>query len=141
MSIESVILSNHIILCCPLLLLPSIFPSIKVFPNESVLHIRYPKYWNFSFSISPSSEHSALISSRTDWFDLLAIQGTLKSLLQQFKSISYLALILLYGLTFTHHFFVVLWYRTPGKTIALTIQNFVSKVMSLFFLIHCLGLS
>ena len=83
MSIESVMLSNHLILCCPLLLPPSIFPSIRVFSNESVLHIRWPKYWSFSFSISPSNEYSGLTSFRTDWLDLLAVQETLKSLLQQ----------------------------------------------------------
>ena len=82
MSIESVMPSNHLILCCPLLLLPSIFPSIRVFPNESVIHISWPKYWSFSFSISSSKEYSGLISFRIDWFDLLAVQGTLKSLLQ-----------------------------------------------------------
>ena len=82
MSIESVMPSNHLILCCTLLLLPSVFPSIRVFSNESVLHIRWPKYWNFSFSISPSNEYSELISFRIAWFDLLAVQGTLKSLLQ-----------------------------------------------------------
>ena len=82
MSIESVMPSNHLILCCPLLLLPSIFPSITVFPNESALHIRWPKYWSFSSSISPSNEYSGLISFRMDWFDLFAVQGTLKSLLQ-----------------------------------------------------------
>ena len=81
-SIESVMPSNHLILCCPLLLLPSIFPSIRVFSNESVLHIRWPEYWNFSFSISPSKEYSGLISFRMDWLDLLAVEGTLKSLLQ-----------------------------------------------------------
>ena len=81
-SIESVIPSNHLILCCPLLLLPSIFPNIRVFSNESALHIRWPKYWSFSFSISPSNEYSGLISLRIDWFDLLAVQGTLKSLFQ-----------------------------------------------------------
>ena len=86
MSIESVIPSNHLILCRPLLLLPSIFPSIRVFSNESVLHIRWPKYWSFSFSISPSNEHSGLISFRIDWFDLLVVQGTLKSLLQHHSS-------------------------------------------------------
>ena len=86
MSIESVMPSNHLILCCPLLLLPSVFPSIRVFSNESVLHIRWPKYWSFSFNISPSSEHSGLISFRMDWLDLLAVQGTLKSLLQQHSS-------------------------------------------------------
>ena len=86
MSIESVMPFNHIILCHPLLLLPSIFPRIRVFTNESVLHIRWPKYWSFSFSISPSNEYSGLISFRMDWFDLLAVQGTLKSLLQHHSS-------------------------------------------------------
>ena len=86
MSIESVMPSNHLILCCPLLLLPSIFPSIRVFSNESVLHIRWPKYWSFSFSISPSNEYSELIFFRIDWFDLLAVQGTLKSPLQHHSS-------------------------------------------------------
>ena len=86
MSIESVMPSNHLILCRPLLLPPSIFPSIRVFSNESVLHIRWPKYWNFSYSISPSNEYSGLISFRMDWLDLLAVQGTLKSLLQQHSS-------------------------------------------------------
>ena len=86
MSVESVMPSNHLILCCPLLLLPSIFPSIRVFSNESVLHIRWPKYWSFSFNISPSNEHLGLISFRMDWLDLLAVQGTLKSLLQQYSS-------------------------------------------------------
>jgi len=102
MSVESVMLSNHLILCCPLLFLPSIFPSIRVFSNESVLHIRWPKYWSFSFSISPSNEYSGLISFRIDWFDLLAFQGTLESsLAAQFKSISSLAIILLDGSTLT----------------------------------------
>ena len=86
MSIESVMPSNHLILCHPLLLLPSIFPSIRVFPNDSALHIRWPKYWSFSFSISPSDEYSGLISFRIDWLDLLAVQGTLKSLLQHHSS-------------------------------------------------------
>ena len=86
MSIESVMPSNHLILCCPLLLLPSVFPSIRVFSNESVLHIRWPKYWSFSFSISPSKEYSGLISFGMDWLDLLAVQGTLKSLLQHESS-------------------------------------------------------
>ena len=86
MSIESVMPSNHLILCRPLLLLPSIFPSIRVFSNESVLHIRWPKYWSFSFNISPSSEHSGLLSLRMDWLDLLVVQGTLKSLLQHHSS-------------------------------------------------------
>ena len=86
MSIKSVMPSNHLILCCPLLLLPSIFPSMRVFSNESALHIRWPKYWSFSFSISPSSEYSGLISFRMDWLDLLAVQGTVKSLLQHHSS-------------------------------------------------------
>ena len=86
MSIESMMPSNHLILCCPLLLLSSIFPSIRVFSNESALHIRWPEYWNFSFNISPSNEHSGLISFRIDWLDLLAVQGTLKSLLQHHSS-------------------------------------------------------
>ena len=97
MSIESVMTSRHLILCRPLLLLPPIFPSIRVFSNESVLHIRWPKYWSFSFSISPSNEYSGLISFKIDWFDLLAIQGTLRSLLQhRFESINSSALCLLY---------------------------------------------
>ena len=102
MSIESVMPSNHLVLCRPLLLLPSIFPSIRVFSNESVLRITWPKYWSFSFSISPSSEYSGLISLRMNWLDLLAVQGTLKSLLQnQFKSINSSVLSLLYGPTLT----------------------------------------
>ena len=105
MSVESVMPSNHLILCCPLLLLPSIFPNIRVFSNESALYIRWPKYWSFSFSISPSNEHSGLISfrvDRVDWLDLLAILGTLKSSpTPQFKSINSLALSLLYGPTLT----------------------------------------
>ena len=103
MSIESVMPSNHLILCCPLLLLPPTFPSIRVFSNESVLHIKWPKYWSFSFSIIPSNEYSVLISFRMDWLDLLAVQGTLKSLLQtpQFKSINSSALRFLYSTTLT----------------------------------------
>ena len=103
MSIESVMPSNHLILCCLLLLLPSILPSIKVFPNESVLHIRWPKNWSFSFNISPPNEYSWLISLRMDWLDLLAVQGTPKSLLQhqQFKSINFLALSFLCSPTLT----------------------------------------
>ena len=107
MSIESVMPSNHLILCHPLFLLPSIFPSIRVFSNESVLRIRWPKYWSFSFSISPSNEYSGLISFRIDWFDLFVVQGTLKSLLQHHSSkASILALSLLYGpsLTFMHDY-------------------------------------
>ena len=97
MSIESVMLSSHLILCCPLLLLPSISPSIRVFANESALHIRWPKYWSFSFSISSSNEYSGLISLRIDWFDLPAVQGTLKSLQHQFQSTNSLVLSFLYG--------------------------------------------
>ena len=127
-SIESVMPSNHLILCHPLLLLPSIFPSIWVFSNESVLCIRWPKYWSFIFNISPSNEYSGLISFKMDWFDLLAVQGTLKSLLQHYSS---KASILWYSA-----FFIVQLshpYMTTGKTIALTRQTFVGKVMSLFF--------
>ena len=127
-SIESVIQSSHLILCRPLLLLPSIFPSIRVFSNESVLRIQWPKYWNFSFSISPSNEYSGLISFRVDWLDLLAVQWTLKSLLQHHSS---KASILQHSA-----FFIVQLshpYMTPGKTIALTSQTFVGKVMSLLF--------
>ena len=100
MSIESMMPSNHLMLCCPLLLLPSVIPSIRVFSNESVLHIRWSKYWSFSFSISPSNEYSGPISFRIEWLDILAVQGTLNSLLQkQFKSINSSALSFLYGLT------------------------------------------
>ena len=100
-SIESVMPSNHLILCRPLLLLPSVFPGTRVFSNESALRIRWPKYWSFSFNISPSNEHPGPISFRMDWLDLLAVQGTLKSLLQQFKSISYSVLSFLYSPTLT----------------------------------------
>ena len=126
MSIESVKPPNHLILCHPLLLLPSIFPSIRVLSNESALHIRWPEYW--SFSISPSNEYLGLIYFRIDWFDILAIQGTLKSLLQHHKS---KALILQHS-----SFFMIQLshlYVTTGKTISLTIQIFVGKVMSLLF--------
>ena len=126
MSIESVMPSNYLILCCPLLLLPSIFPSIRIFSNESVLPIRWPKYWSFSFSISPSNECSGLISFRIDWFELLAVQGTLKSLLQLRSS---KASILQHSA-----FFIVQLshlYLTTGKTIALTIWTFVGEVISL----------
>ena len=120
--------SNHLILCCPLLLLPSIFPSIKVFSNESVLCIRWPKYWSFSFSISPSNEYSGLNSFRIDWLDLLAVQGTLKSLFQYHSSkASFLR-----GSAFFMVYLSYL-YMTTRKTIALTLQTFVSKVMSLLF--------
>ena len=126
MSIESVMPSNDLILCHPLLLLPSIFPSIRIFSNEPVLHIWWPKYWSSSFSISPSNEYSGLISFRIDWLDLLAVQGTLKSILQHHSSKASI----LYCSTF---FLVQLSYPsiTTGKTIALTIWTFVSKVMSL----------
>ena len=118
--------SNHLILCRPPLLLPLIFPSLKVFSNESVLHIRWPKYWSFSFSISPSSEYSGLISFRMDWLDLLAVQGTLKSLLQHYSSkASILRCSAFFIVQLSHP------YTTTGKTIALTRQTFVGKVMSL----------
>ena len=123
MSIELVMPSNHLILCHPLLLLPSTFPSIRVFSNESVLHIRWPKYWGFSFNISPSNKYSGLISFRMNWLDLLAVQGTLKSLLQHhawFKSINSSALSFLYSPT-SHP------YMTTGKTIALTRWTFVGR--------------
>ena len=128
MSIESVLPSNHLILCHPFLLLPSIFPSIRVFSNESVLCIRWPKYWGFSFSISPSNEHSGLTSSRMDWLDLLAVQGTLKSLLQHHSSkVSFLRHSAFFTVQLSHP------YMTTGKTIALTRRTFVGKVMSLLF--------
>ena len=125
MSIVSVMPSNHLILCCPLFLPPSIFPSIKVFSNESVLSIRWPEYWSFSFNTSPSNEHPGLISFRMDWLDLLAVQGTL---LQHHSSKA----------SVLHHsaFFIVQLshpYMTTGKTIALTRQTFVGKVISLLF--------
>ena len=122
MSIESVMPSNHLMLCCPLILLPSIFPSIRVFSNESVLHIRWPKYWSFSFSICPSSEYSGLISFRIDWLDLLTVQGTLKSLLQHHSSKA--------SILWRLAFFIVQLshpYMTTVKTIALTRQTFVGK--------------
>ena len=128
MSIKSVMSSNHLILCHPLLLPPSIFPSFRVFANESALHIRWPKYWSFSFSISPSNEYSGLTSFRMDWLDLLAVQGTLKSLLQQHSSKASI-------LRCSAFFMVQLSYpyMTTGRTIALTRQTFVGKVMSLLF--------
>ena len=125
---KSVMPSNHLILYCPLLFLPSIFPSIRVFSNESVLRIRWPKYWSFSFNISPSNEHSGLISFRTDWLDLLAVHGTLKSLLQHHNS---KASILRHSAFFTVQLSHP--YVTTGKTIALTRRTFVGKVMSLLF--------
>ena len=128
MPIESVMPSNHLILCYPLLLPPSIFPSISVFSKESALRIRWPKYWSFSFNTSPSNEYSGLISSRMDWLDLLAVQETLKSLLQHHSSKASI-------LQHSAYFIVQLShpYMTTGKTIALTRQTFVGKVMSLLF--------
>ena len=128
MSITFVMLSKHLILCCHLLIPPSIFPSIRVFSNESVLYIRWPKYWSFSLSTSPLNEHSGLMSFRMDWMDLLAVHGSFKSLLQHYGS---KASILLHSASFivqlSHP------YITTGKTIALTRWTLVSKVMSLFF--------
>ena len=136
MSVESVMPSNHFILCCPLLLLLSVFSSIRVFSNELALHIRWPKYWSFSFSNNPVNEYSGLISFRMDWLDLLAVQGILKSLLQYHSSkASILHCSAFFMVQLSHP------YMTTEKTIPLTIQTFVSKVMSLCFLIHCLGLS
>ena len=127
-SIESVMPSNHLILCHPLLLLPSIFPSIRVFSNESARWFRWPKYWSFSFSISPSNEQPGLISPRMDWLDLLAVQGILKSLLQHHSSkASILQCSAFFIVQLSHP------YMTTGKTIALTRQTFVDKVMSLHF--------
>ena len=123
MSIELVMPCNHLIVCHPLLLLPSIFPSIKVFSNESPLCIRWPKYWSFCFNISPSNEQSGLISFRMDWLDLLAVQGTLKSLLQHHSSKA--------SVLWCSAFFIV--HVITGKTIALTRQTFFGKVMSLLF--------
>ena len=127
-SIESVVPSNHLILCHPLLLPPSIFPSIRVFSNESALHMRWPKYWSFSFNISPSNEHPGLISFRTDWLDLLAVQGTLKSLLQHHSSEASILLCSAFFIVHLSH-----PYLATGKTIALIRQTFVDKVMSLLF--------
>ena len=128
MSIESVMPSNYLILCCPLLLLPSIFPSTRGFSSESTHHIRWPKYWSFSFNISPSNEHPGLISFRMDWFDLLAVQGTLKSLFQHHSSkASVLQHPAYFIVQFSHP------YMTTGKTVALTRWTFVGKVMSLLF--------
>ena len=128
MSIMSVMQPNYFILCCPLLLLPSIFPSIRVFSNESAFAIRWPKYCSFSFSISPHNEYSGLISFRIDWFDLLAVQGTLKSLLQHHN--------LRASILRCSDFFIVQLshlYMTTGKTIALTLWTFIGRVRSLFF--------
>ena len=135
MSVESVMPSNYLIFCHPLLLLPSIFPSIRVFISQSALRIRWPKYWSFSLSISPSNEHSGLISFRINWLDLLAVQGTLKSLLQHHSSkTSILQLSAFFIVQLSHP------YMTTEKTIALTRQTFVDKVISLLF-ISCLGWS
>ena len=126
MSIGSVMPSNHFLLCHPLLLLPSIFPSISVFSNESALHVRWPNYWSVSFNINPSNEHPGLISFRMDWLDLLVVQGTLKSLLQHHSSkASVLRRSAFFIVQLSHP------YMTTGKTIALTRQTFVGKVMSL----------
>ena len=128
MYIELVMPSNHLILCCPLFLLPSIFPSIRVVSNESVLRIRWPKYWSFSFNISPSNEHSRLISFRMDCLGILAVQGTLKSLLQHHSSkVSILQHSAFFIVQHSHS------YMTTGKTITLTRWTFVGKVMSLLF--------
>ena len=128
MSIESVMPSNHLILCCPLLLPPSIFPSIRVFSNESALCIRWPKYWSYSFSSNPSNEHPGLISFRMDWLDLLAVQGTLKSLLQHHSSkASILRCSAFFTVQLLHP------YVTTGKTMVLTRWTFVGKVISLLF--------
>ena len=129
MFIESVMPSSHLILCHPLLLLPSTFPSIRDFCSESVLHIRWPKYWSFSFNISPSNEYSGLVSFRTDWLDFLSVQGTLKSLLQYHSSKA--------SILWCSAFFIVQLahpYMTTGKTIALTRQTFVGKVMPLLLI-------
>ena len=127
-SIESVMPPNHLILCLPLLLLPSVFPSIKVFSNESALRIRWTKYWSFTFNVSPSNEHPGLISFRMDWMDLLAVQGTLKSFLQHHSSkASTLLCSAFFTVQLSHP------YMTTGKTIALTRPTFVGKVMFLLF--------
>ena len=136
MSIESVILSSHLILCRPLLLLPPIPPSIRVFSNESTLHMRWPKYWSLSLSISPSSEHPGLISFRMDWLDLLAVPGTLKSLLQHHSSkASILWRSAFFPVQLSHP------YMTAGKTIALTRWTFVGKVIYFCISIYYLGWS
>ena len=127
MSIVSVMPSNHLILYRPLLLLPSVFPSIRVFSDESALLIRWPKYWSFSFSISPSDEYSGLISFRMDWLDLLAVQGTLKSLQHHSSNASILRLSAFFTVQLSHP------YMTTRKTIALARRTFVGKVMSLLF--------
>ena len=128
MSTEIVMLSNHLFFCCPLLLLPSVFPSIKVFPSELALHIRWPKYWSFSFSIYPSNEYSELISFKIDRFDFLAVQGTLKSLLQHYNLKASILWHSAFSMVQLSHL-----YMTTGQTIALTIWTFVGKLMSLLF--------
>ena len=128
MFIESVMTSNHLILCCPLLLLPSIFPSIRVFSNESAVHIRWPKDWSFSFNISPSKEYSGLIYFRMDWLDLLAVQGTLKSLHQHHSSKASILQHSSLSIVQLSHLYI-----TTGKTMALTRQTFAGKAMSLLF--------
>ena len=128
MSIESVMPSNHLILCCPHLLWPSIFPSIRVFSNESVLHIRWLKYWSFSFNISPSNEYSGLISFRMDWLDIFIVQGTLKTVLQHHSSKASILLCSAFFIVQLSHPCMI-----TGKTIALTRQTFAGKVMSLLF--------
>ena len=128
MSIEPVMPSNHLILCCPLLLLPSVFPCIRLFSSELILRIKWPKYWSFSFSISPSNEYSGLISFRIDWLDLLAVQGTLKSLLQHHSSKASILQCSAFSVVQLSHS-----YTTTGKTRALTRWTFVSKVMPLLF--------
>ena len=128
MSIKSVMPYSHLILCRPLLLLPPIPPSIRVFSNESTLHMRWPKYWSFSFSISPSNEHPGWISFRMDWLDLLAVQGTLKSLLQHHSSKASILWCAAFFTVQPSHPYII-----PGKTIALTRWTFVGKVMSLLF--------
>ena len=128
MSIESVMPPNHLILCCPLLLLPSVFHSIKVFSNESALSIRWPKYWSFSFNISPSNEYSGMISFRMDWLDLLAVQGTLKTLFQHYSSKATILRCSAFFIVQLSHL-----YMTTGKTIALTRWTFVSKIMPVVF--------
>ena len=132
MSIESAMPSSCLILCRPLLLLPSIFPSIRVFFSESAVYIRWPKYWSFNFSISPSNEHPGLISFRMDWLDLLAVQGTLKSLLQHHSSKASILRCSAFFIVQLSHL-----YMTTGKTIALTRWTFVGKVMSLLSLQSC----
>ena len=136
MSIESVMLSNHLILCRPLLLLPSIFPGIRVFSTESALHIRWPKYWSVNFSISPSNGYSGLISFRMDWFDVVAVQGTLKSVLQHHSSKA--------SILWPSAFFIAQLshsYMTTGKTMALTRQTFVGKVIMSLLLNMLSGLA